>query len=164
MTLAWCGRPDGLVSLRDTTSGPPEVVRFVGHSDLVRGIAFLRRMDGVWQPAAMIDRSNCGMYPSFPSPCAFGVQNRLSGSPGGCEMNHDRRFRIGTMCLVLGGTFCLLARADDTKEPNQASRQTARIQECARPEGCAKRWPHKIDKHAGGQMGRGQGRARTRRR
>jgi WD40 repeat protein len=38
-TLAWSGRHDGLVSLRDVTTGA-EIVRFVGHSGLVRGIAF----------------------------------------------------------------------------------------------------------------------------
>ena len=38
-TLAWSGRHDGLVSLRDATTGA-EVVRFVGHSAVVRGIAF----------------------------------------------------------------------------------------------------------------------------
>ncbi len=38
-SLAWSGRHDGLVSLRDVTTGA-EVVRFVGHSALVRGIAF----------------------------------------------------------------------------------------------------------------------------
>jgi len=37
--LAWSGRHDGLVSLRDAATGA-EVVRFVGHSALVRGIAF----------------------------------------------------------------------------------------------------------------------------
>jgi WD40 repeat protein/beta-lactamase regulating signal transducer with metallopeptidase domain len=37
--LAWSGRSDGLVSLRDVATGA-EVVRFVGHGALVRGIAF----------------------------------------------------------------------------------------------------------------------------
>jgi WD40 repeat protein/beta-lactamase regulating signal transducer with metallopeptidase domain len=37
--LAWSGRKDGLVSLHDTKSGA-EIMRFVGHSDVVFGIAF----------------------------------------------------------------------------------------------------------------------------
>ncbi len=37
--FAWSGRHDGLVSLRDATTGA-EIVRFVGHSALARGIAF----------------------------------------------------------------------------------------------------------------------------
>ena len=37
--LAWSGRGDGLVSLHDATTGA-EVVRLVGHSAVVRGIAF----------------------------------------------------------------------------------------------------------------------------
>ena len=38
-TLAWSGRNDGLVSLRDVTTGA-EVTRFIGHNGVVRGIAF----------------------------------------------------------------------------------------------------------------------------
>jgi WD40 repeat protein/beta-lactamase regulating signal transducer with metallopeptidase domain len=38
-TLAWSGRSDGLVSLHDTRTGA-EIVRLVGHSAVVQGVAF----------------------------------------------------------------------------------------------------------------------------
>ena len=39
LSLGWSGRNDGLVCLRDATTGA-EMVRFVGHSAMVRGLAF----------------------------------------------------------------------------------------------------------------------------
>jgi WD40 repeat protein len=53
-TLAWSGRHDGLVSLRDATTGA-EIVRFVGHTAPVRGIAFAP--DGTGLASGGDDRS-----------------------------------------------------------------------------------------------------------
>ena len=99
-TLAWSGRNDGLVSLHDTQSGA-EIARLIGHSAVVRGIAFAPT-GKPWRPAAPTEQSKSGTCPLSSGPCPrrpmgnlSGVQNELSSSDQDRGIGFVARWALG---------------------------------------------------------------------